>query len=169
MLRALVAFVGILFLVSIFLPFLGDTFLSFIPEVVSQSSYYWSFTGILQEVSMGRPEPLTTFIGWFSYYWTSMGYIGFNSSFLIIMLAAQILTVLFAGLAALTTRRFLILLATISSVIAIVCMWLFSQAKTIVVIHLTGFELGFWLALVSAVLFGAVFAISLLWHEPRPA
>lgn len=156
---------GFLFLFSIFFPFLSFRYITGIPEIVSATGTCWSFKGTNALVYMGSEQSLIE--SWFGDYWREIGYAGFDPSFLIAMLTVQILTVLFAAFAAFRVKPFWALLPAVFNVGTILFMWFFSQARTLRSVRVTGFQLGFWLAISSAVLFFAIFIVCLMWTRKK--
>lgn len=170
MLRALTVFAGFLFLVSVFLPFFStgpvfDGNRVYVPEERPDGVLFWSFMGAERIVGWTGQVVGVVYYG-FGDYWRNVGYIGLDVSLLFRMLAAQILTVLFVVLG-LVLRRFSslwLLLAGVSSVITVSSMWSFGLA-----IPQGKIEVGFWLAVASAILFLALFIVSLIWMREKPA
>jgi hypothetical protein len=146
------------FVVSIFLPFLRANAFITIPEVVSVTVRFWSFKYASESVYMWSPRYIHVSDSDFGDYLRWVDYAGFEGAFLIFMLVAQFLTFSFAVLA-IVLRRFGFLwhlLAAVSSVAIVCSMWLFSrQSPGHFGIRVTGFEPGFYLAIISALMFSA--------------
>jgi hypothetical protein len=156
--KTLLTVAGLLFLVSIFLPFISFSGFSMIPEVGSVIDRYWSFKMTVEWVYKLSPHQSETVQYWFGDYWKLAGVdTGFQSSLLIAMLATQVLTVLFAAFAAFKMRLPWVLLPVAFSAGTVLCMWYVSQP-----VNITAYQPGFWLALASAVLFLATFIVSLI-------
>jgi len=93
---------------------------------------------------------------WFGEYWSRLYYTGETSNVwvepvLILMFEGQILTVLFAVLAAFRIRTLLLFSSTILSFFTIFGMWFVNTALNPGLIRT--FQIGFWLACPSAALF----------------
>lgn len=162
-LRALAAFACILFAISILYPFLRAEGFSAIPEIVSIPVTFWSFREVYAIFYMGHFYPAQTMEFWFTDYWHHAGLGSVEGSVLILTFNAQLLTVLSAILAVYLRRlRSLWLLLTgVCNVVTVFCMWSFSQLENNKFgLHIIGFDVGYWLALASAILFLAIFFVS---------
>lgn len=169
-LRFLVVFVCSLFIISIFCPFLQATWLgASIPEIHRGPATFWSFKE--REVSWGLWHGVVIEERWFADYWWRVGIYAdplelWIGPVLIFMLEAQVLTVLFAALAILKIKPYLLLSSTILNVLTVFCMWFVSYALN-PEHYQKNLELGFLLSFSSAVLFFVVFILSRRWLQKR--
>jgi hypothetical protein len=166
-LRSLTGLACVLFGVSVFFPFLSVEGISSIPEVQAKIATLWSFKAT--DTYVWREFPGAVSQGeqyWFSDYWRAVGmsYGGVWEGVIILMFATQFLTILSAVAAICLRDRFApywSLLSGIYGAVSVSCMWAFNQLLNVYPeLRMNRFELGFWFATASAVLFLAVFIAS---------
>jgi hypothetical protein len=163
-LRVLVALACMLFVVSMFYPFLSVKTFSWVPEIDYRTLMFWSFQ--LTDKYVSRPG---FFWGWIETvklidYWTYMRLDlgGVWMGLMILMFMAQLLTVLSAIRVILLPNResFWFLLPGIQSTVTVVCMLLFAaEIKTVPSLGMN-LEPGFWLAVISSALLLTGFVVS---------
>ncbi len=168
LLRLFGAVTCILFICSVFCPFLQVQLF-----VVTFTGYpgpetFWSFkvTAVYFRTPDSPGAPIIKEY-WFADYWTK--YINYRTidfglgigPVFVVIFGAQVLTILFAALAILKVRSHSFLSAAILNVSITFCMWLTSRAF-IYPYYKYAFETGFWLTSASATLFLAA-AIS-VWR-----
>jgi len=155
LLRFLVALTCVLFIVSIFCPFLqAQTGLIGIPERSPGPILLWSFRGTYEYWE--KPGRGLVVEGWwFADYWYRVhdrGALGvWIGPLLIFMFEAQVFTALFAALAILRLKRSLLLLSTLLNVFTLFCMWFVSQALSNY--YAKEFQAGFWITFLTPALF----------------
>jgi len=173
-LRFLVVFACFIFTVSVFCPF----FQTKVALPQHGPAYYWSFmeTKVFARAANGWYPPQAYAFEW---YWDSMETWGITSGAswihhaLILMLGAQVFTVLFGALASInrspaytneswTSNPYLLLTSTALNVVVVSCMWFVYNAFG--PLYVKQFEAGFWLSLLSLALFIAAFLLS--WKQP---
>lgn len=174
-LRVLVVFACFIFTVSVFCPF----FQTKVALPQHRPAYYWSFmeTKVYARATNGWYSPQAYVFEW---YWDSMETWGITSGAswihhaLILMLGAQVFTVLFGVLASInrsnayrreswTSNPYLLLASTALNVVVVSCMWFVYSAFG--PLYVKQFEAGFWLSLLSLTLFIVAFPLS--WKQPR--
>ena len=169
MLRVIVAFAGLLFLTSVFFPFLSAENLNGSSAYLSVTSehQYLSFKETVVDVYRGWGLVIHTnrFDYWFDSYWSYVGWAGFDPLLLVTLFEVQVLTVMCAGFAAFKPGPLTVLLPTVFSIFTVYSMLLFSHAELRSSMHLTGLQMGFWLALASALLFLLIFFVSWKWIQ----
>jgi len=154
-----------IFVISIFTPFLKA--LWFGESIVRERAVpetFWSFKGTYGYYRTDKVWGMEEW--WFVDYWYRAGirtsllelWIG---PFLIFMLEAQVLAVLFSTIAIFNVKPYLILSSTILNVFTNFCMWFVSNALNYG--YLRTFEAGFWFAFISAALFLVAFLLSWKW------
>ena len=149
LLRFLVALTCVLFIVSIFCPFLQVIYGSEFPEHRLCIICMWSFKGTLE----CRGYVLVVEEWWFADYWRKVcdRWAVWIGPSLIFMLEAQGFTALFAALAILRLKRSFLLLSTLLNVFTSFCMWFVRQALSNY--YWKEFQAGFWLTFLTAALF----------------
>jgi hypothetical protein len=185
-LAALTAIAGCVFLVSMLNPFVN----AFLWPLGNMRGIYsavigefWSFKGVVKSMLQAGPAAsglynVSISEYWFADCWSlgnvsslvtglkwSMQVDGPGMSVLILVFVSQVLTLAFM-VSSLFIRKFtpLLLLGTvIFSLTSILGMWLFSQ----LVHRMENFEAGYWLTIISAVLFSAIFLTSLILTPKR--
>lgn len=151
-----------MFLISIFSPFLQAVWQGGgIPELRPGPETFWSFKGTIEYSYLGRGRVVNEF--WFFDYWfldrisqyEELGqWIG---PALILTLASQILVLLFSASAIFLGKSQLFLLSVIFNASTLFCMWLVTHA----LYHYARYPVaGFWLSLLTTVLFVAAFLTS---------
>lgn len=164
-LKAVVAFAGFIFSVSVFLPFQSARVFSTIPEIKYQTLMFWSFQATNSGVERFSSITMWTETFRFVDYWSILrvGW-GVPAGLIILMFIAQLLSIL-SSIGVVLLRRpasFWFLLPGIYGGVTVLSMVFFAAAtKT-----LRGFvmsvnlEAGFWLAIASTALFLASFLLS---------
>jgi len=162
---------------TILLPFLRATW-GYDPSYRT-TDLLWSFKKVniyhQEWIAVVEEEQSTQ---WFADYWWEMGYASYGElsylrwlePVLIFTLEAQVLTVLFAFSAIVKNKTYLLLFPAISNVAAILFMSYISyELNPSINPRYTevGFDVGFWLALISASLFLAAFALSRVWLKRK--
>ena len=155
---ALISTVCVLFVVSVFLPFLSASWVGPMCSSMGGTVRFWSFKGAYG--SFGWRLGLRFSEHFFSDYWQGIGSVWSGGRALKLLLFAQVLTVLFAVLS-LVIRRFTFggLFWSVVFSLGTVCEMLFfsRDMKGPYASWDTMFDAGFALASVSAILFFAVF------------
>jgi len=163
-LRLHIALASSLFIISILTPFLEAQWLGgTIIDGRLGPETFWSFKGTFEYWQMGGHNKEEW---WFVDYWYRAGirtsilelWIG---PFLIFILEAQVLTVLFSALAIFKVKSSLLLSSTILSIFTTFCMWFISYVLNPE--YLRRFEAGFWISIISAALFLVAFLLSWKW------
>jgi hypothetical protein len=172
-LRILGAFAFILFIGSVFCPFLQVQLFGTVTFTGSPGpDTFWSSK--LTMVYFRTPDnPGVPVIRefWFADYWTRyINYktmeLGLGIGFvLVFMFGVQVLMILFGALAIFGFRPYLFLSATIFNVLITFCMWLTSRAF-IYPNYWYEFQAGFWLTFASSTLFLAASVLELLIKKP---
>ena len=165
--RVICASACVLFLLSIFLPFLQAQWVgASIPEEINGPQVLWSFKETDEHGNMGGGVFVDEF--WFAYYWSQapiqlgsveLGY--WVGPLLIFMFEAQFFTVLFAALAIFKLKQYLFLSSLILNAFTTFCMWFVRYAMDSS--YAITFQAGFWLTFCSATLFLVAFLES--WRQ----
>lgn len=165
--RVVEALACLMFVVSIFVPFLTVGW--YTPSgdwQVGDTGTFWSFK-VTGGVELSRPPffALTREVHSFVDYWYALriGVGGAWEGLMILMFATQVLTVLWAIFVICLTNRFgyySSLLSAIYSIVTVFSMWFFCLINTLYVfVNMIRLEIGFWLTLASSILFCAIFLI----------
>jgi hypothetical protein len=174
-LRVLGAFAWVLFIVSIFLPFLQAQWVGMhISEVYPGPENFWSFKRTYEYRSLYGEFGGGVEDWWFVEYWSQEGMVTYPAPFgswvgsvLMFMFVFQVFAVFFAALAIFKVEPYLFLSSAILNVLTILCMWFVGSALDSD--YAITFQAGFWLTSPSAPMFFVAFTESCRQYRKKRA
>ena len=166
MLRRVLMMLGcLLFLSSMFLPFLHEDRRYNIEEDLDRTAY-WSFKSLTQQIrSASFPQPLATVEYWFHDYWIRE--YAYRSELLLVfafMFVIQILTLIAGSASVFLNEKILALTpAILCPMVTALMVYVGTSFRSWEI----SYQQGYWLTYPSMLLFIAAFTLSLLSHKKK--